>query len=169
MHGLDQYRVTDLFGHNSGLFYIGHDAVTAGHHRYVQTDRGIDGVRLVAHGLHALHRRANEVNAAIAHHIGKVSVLGQETDAWMQTINTLHLCHVEHAFRIQVGFVRRVTADANQGVLRAQLICRHRLHIGIALYQHHINVLLLRDTNQFRRSTASGMNQHFLDRPNQIF
>ena len=75
VNGLDEHRVADALRHGSSLLGVGQDAVTAGHHRHVETHGGADGVGLVAHGFHAGHRRADEVETVGPDELSELGVL----------------------------------------------------------------------------------------------
>ena len=168
VHRLDQHGITEFRGHLLRPVRVRENAVAAGNHGHLEPGRGGDGVGLVAHGFHGGDRRPDEVDAVAAHQFGKLGVLGQEADSRVQGIHSLLFGHAEHAARIQVALVRRVAADADQGVPPGQPVDHRRLHVRVGLHQHHLDFPLLGDPHQLGGGAAPGVDQHALHRPDEV-
>ena len=168
MHGLDEHRVADLGGHLGGPLRIGEDALAAGHHRHFQTHGRGDGVGLVAHGLHAGHRRSDEVDAPAADQFRELGALRQKADARMQGVHLLLFSDAQHAAGVQIALVRGVAADANQRVPIRQPVRHCGFHVWVRLHQHQFQAMLLANAQQLGGGAAPGVNQHPLRWTHQI-
>ena len=168
VNGLDEHRIADFVGHLGGPFGVGQNAVAARNHWHPQTQRGVDGVGLVAHGLHAGDGRPDEVQAAAAGQFRELGAFGQEADARMQRVRPLLLGDAEHAAGVQVALVRGVAADADQRVPLTELVGHCRFHVRVRLHQNHFQAMALGHPHQLRRSAAAGVDQQPLDGPNEV-
>ena len=168
VHGLDQYRVTDLVGQRGRPVDFRHDAVTTRNHRHAEAHRRRDGVRLVPHDVHRDRGRTDEVDPARAHDLGELAALGKESDAGMQGVDALVLRYGNDGKRVEVALVGRGTTDAHHRVLRRQHVHRHRFHVRVGLDQHDPDPAALGDTDEFDGGAATRVYQHLGDRPDQV-
>src|SRR5690606_10771838 len=122
-----------------------------------------NGVGFVTHGFHGGNRRANKVNVVVTTQSGKLAAFRQEADTRVQGVHFFVVGDTQHRFGVQVTFIRGVTTDTDHAVLRAEHIDRSRIHIGVGLNQHHLNIVFLRFADQFDRGTATGVNQDLVD------
>ncbi len=116
MDGFQQNRIADGLGDLHPGLHAGDDAVTTGNDRNARLGGGVDGVGLVAHQLHAGEPGTDEVDPAIAAHQGEVRIFGQKADTGMERIDLLLFGDPHDRFCVEIGLVRGVAADADQGV-----------------------------------------------------
>ena len=168
MHRLDEHGITKLRSHLLRAVRIGENTVAAGNHGHLEPAGRGNGIGLVAHGFHGGDRRPDEVDAAAAHQFGELGVLRQEADAGVQRIHPFLLGHAENAAGVQVTLVRRIAADADQGVANRQLVDHRRFHVRVRLHQHHLDAAGLGDAHQLGRGASPGVYQHPPDGPDQV-
>ena len=165
VYRLDEHRIADNRGDVGRPVAVGEDAVAAGHHRHAVLDGGGDGVGLVAHGLHAGDRGADEVDAVGTDEFRELGILGQEADSRVKRVHLLVFGDADHGTGVQIAFVGGVAADADHGVARAEHVHRHRFHVRVRLHQHDAHAVAVRHPDQLDGGAAPGVDQHVADGP----
>ncbi len=81
----------------------------------------------------------------LRHNSAKLRVLRQEADARMQRVDAFVFGDAQHAHRVQIAFIRRIAADADDAIVFGEHVDRRRIHVRVGLHQHHLDAVALRD------------------------
>ena len=164
---LDEHRIADVRGRFGGAVAVGENAVAAGHHRYAVRQRCGNGIGFVAHRFHAGHQRADEINFVGAHQFRELGVFRKKANAGMQGVHLFVLGNADDGACVQIAFVRRVAANADQRIGVAKHVRGNGFHVWVRLHQHHRNAVFLGDADELDGRAAAGVNEHFPNGPKQ--
>ena len=167
MNRFDEHWIADVRGRFGGTVAIGENAVAARHYWHAVRQRRGNGIGFVAHGFHAGHQRADEIDAVGAHEFGELGVLRKKANAGMQGVHLFVLGNADDGARVQIAFVRRIAANADQRIGVAEHVSGNGFHVGIRLHQHHGDAVFLGDADEFDGGATAGVNEHFLNGPKQ--
>src|ERR1044072_4024267 len=103
----DDYRVSDLFGNDYGLFFIFNDAIEAGSYWHSGSFHRRARLRFVAHQLDAFRARPDEFDVASLADFREVSVLCKEAIAGMNRVNVRYFGGGDDRRNIQIALRRR--------------------------------------------------------------
>jgi len=114
---LDHHRITDFLGEGDGFVLVLDRTGAAGHERHLGFAGELAGGDLVAQGLHRLRGGADELDLAVAAHLGETRVLGQEAVTGMDRLDVRDFGGREDGGGVQVGLGGGLSADAD-GIVR---------------------------------------------------
>ena len=102
--GLDDHRVANGLGNALDLCRIVRQfAVGTGHAGHASLDHGLLGRHLVTHDADGLGSRANELEAALFHTLGKVCVFRQEAVAGVDGLCICDFCRRDDGRHVQIA------------------------------------------------------------------
>ena len=113
VHRLEHDGIPDVFRDSNRGSGARHDAVAAWNHGDSEAQRGLDGVGLVAHTLHARLVRPDEVETVLGAEGCEGGVLGEKADTWMDRVALLALGDANDGVRVEIALVWRRSTEAD--------------------------------------------------------
>lgn len=158
--GLDQDRIADALGGLERRLDRGDRAVGIGHGRQAEPPGGVLRLHLVAHEADMLGRGADEGEAVLLHHRGKVGILGEEAEPGVDRVGVGDGGGGQDRRHVEIALARRGGADADRFVGEADM---HRIGIGRRMHRHRLDAHLAAGPQDAQRDFAAVGDQDLLE------